>query len=144
MLHVHQDLIIIERVVFLHDRVRLSLCIDHCLHSGCSCLCLVDGLVARTVCSFQSCIDCQLSHEHIGIKLDLLSIALLARLDDVLSLDLGVLDLLLILVGQCQGTQLEEADFVPRLLEHLFSEIFAHLVLNVGSPGEEIVRSVLG
>ena len=143
VLHVQQDLFVGEGVVLLHDGIRLGLRLDDCLHGGRSSLCFVHCLVTRSVSGFQGCIDSQLGNEDIGIKFDLLSISFFIRLDDILAFYFRVLDLLFILVRQRQGSQLEEPNFVPGLCQYLFLQIIGHLFLDIGSPGEEIVRCVL-
>ena len=75
MLHVQQYLVVGQGVVLLHFGVRLRLRLDDCLDGGGSGLCFVHCLVTCAVGGFESCIDCQLGNNDIGIEFDRLSIS---------------------------------------------------------------------
>jgi hypothetical protein len=66
------------------------------------------------------------------------------RLEDILSLDLSDLNLVLILPRKAQATKLEEDDLVPGELKYSYLQVINHLFLNLRALREELIRSVLG
>lgn len=137
MLHVLNDLGVIdlERVLHVGDGLRL---LQHVLLDlGLVAHALQDGLVAVTVGIFERCIHLESGNCDGRVEHDLVALLLLQRLADVLIDDLGLLDGFLEFSGKRQGTELEELDIVPRLGRNLLLEIFLHLGLDLLSFLEE-------
>jgi len=90
----------------------------------------------------QSRVDLQGLDADGGVEVYVVADLLSLSFEDILSLDLGDFDLMLVVVREAQATELEEDDLVPGESKNLQLQVSHHLLLNLRALSEEIIRGV--